>query len=208
MSEENKTQKNLLKELELLRERVSELEKLDTDRKKAEERLRYFQKAIDNASDAIGMSTPEGRHYYQNEAMTKLFGLNVEEVQGEEGPPSTVYVDEKIGREVFETIMRGDSWTGEVQMFGKDRKKLDIFLRADSIKDETGKVIGLIGMHTDMSECKLADEELKRNLEDLKEFKKATIDRENLLIELKREVNRLSKELGRPEPYDLSFLNE
>jgi len=43
-------------------------------------------------------------------------------------------------------------------------------------------------------------------LEDLENFKKTTIDRENKMIELKKEVNGLSKELGKSEPYDLSFL--
>jgi PAS domain S-box-containing protein len=77
------------------------------DRKKAEEKLLHFQKAVDSATDAIGMSTPEGRHYYQNEAFTKLFGLSVSEVDGASGPPGTVYADEKVGRKVFDIIMGG-----------------------------------------------------------------------------------------------------
>ncbi|HSR35693.1 MAG TPA: LytS/YhcK type 5TM receptor domain-containing protein, partial [Desulfurivibrionaceae bacterium] len=45
-----------------------------TKRKQDEEMLGLFKVLVENASDAIGMSTPEGMHYYQNEAFTALFG--------------------------------------------------------------------------------------------------------------------------------------
>ncbi len=104
-----------------------------TERKQAEEKLSYFQKAVERATDAIGMSTPDGRHYYQNDAFTKLFGLSVDEVDGDSGPPATVYIDEKVGRKVFDTIMRGGSFTGEVKMLDKGRNERDILQRAYSI---------------------------------------------------------------------------
>ncbi|MFH0798994.1 MAG: PAS domain S-box protein [Pseudomonadota bacterium] len=119
-----------------------------------EERLSLFQKAVDNATDAIGMSTPEGRQYYQNEAFTELFGLSVDKVDGTAGPPSTVYADEKAGRKVFDTIMRGGRFSGKVKILDKERNKRDIFLRAYSIKDKEGRVVGLVGIHTDLSKPK------------------------------------------------------
>ena len=153
----------------------------------AGERLKHFRKAVDSSSDAIGMSTPEGRHYYQNEVYNKLFGLNVEEVQGVEGPLSTVYANEKVGREVFETIMRGDSWNGEVKMLDKDSHEIDIYLRAYSIKDEKGKVIGLVGVHTDITERKQAEEELAKHRDHLEELvKKRTKELKEKNKELER----------------------
>ncbi len=134
-----------------------------TERTKAEKNLRYFRQAVESSSDAIGMSTSEGKHYYQNEVFTRLFGLNVEEVEGEEGPPSTIYKDEKIGREVFETIMKGGEWNGEVEMLNKHRDKLIIHLRAYSIKDKDDQVLGLVGMHTDITDQKQAEKQLQRS---------------------------------------------
>ena len=134
-----------------------------TEHKQAEEALRYFQKAIDSASDAIGMSTPEGKHYYQNKVFTELFGLTIKETDGEQGPPSTVYSNEKTGREVFETIMEGGSWTGEVKMLDKNRKEIDVFLRAYSIKDKKDNVVGLVGVHTDIASRKQAEEALRES---------------------------------------------
>ncbi|MGC1454806.1 MAG: PAS domain S-box protein [Nitrospirota bacterium] len=135
-----------------------------TDRRQAEEELLYFQMAVGSATDAIGMSTPAGRHYYQNEAYTKLFGLSVREVDGVSGPPATVYADEKVGRKVFDIIMNGGSFVGEVKMLDKDRKERDIYLRAYSIKNKEGKVAGLVGVHNDITERRRVEQQTKDTL--------------------------------------------
>jgi len=125
-----------------------------TQHKRAEEILNFFKSAVESSSDAIGMSSPEGKHWYQNKVFNDLFGgIGTD-------PPASVYVDEKVGREVFKTIMAGDQWTGEVEMYGKDKKVLNIFLRAYSIKDH-GKVRGLVGVHTDIMERKRAEKALR-----------------------------------------------
>ena len=95
-----------------------------TTRKQAEEVLRLFKDSVEHSSDAVGMSTPEGKHYYQNEAFERLFG------DIGDCPPAAIYVDQTTGKRVFDTIMAGEKWQGEVQMFKKDRTILDILLRA------------------------------------------------------------------------------
>lgn len=40
----------------------------------AGEALRLFKELVEHSTDAIGMSTPEGKHYYQNETFNNLFG--------------------------------------------------------------------------------------------------------------------------------------
>jgi PAS domain-containing protein len=45
-----------------------------TDRKEAEDALIIFRETVENSTDAIGISDPGGRHYYQNKAFTELFG--------------------------------------------------------------------------------------------------------------------------------------
>jgi two-component system cell cycle sensor histidine kinase/response regulator CckA len=140
-----------------------------TDRKRAEETLLYFQMAVSSATDAIGMSTPEGRHYYQNEAFTRLFGLSVSEVDGVSGPPATIYADEREGRKIFETLIEGGAFEGEVKMLDKDRREKDIFLRAYPIKDSKGKILGLVGIHTDITDRNRAEEETRRSERQLRE---------------------------------------
>lgn len=134
-----------------------------TEIKKTEEALLYYQMAVGSATDAIGMSTPLGRHYYQNEAFTRLFGLSVGEVNGVSGPPSTVYADEEVGRRIFDTIRKGGSFAGEVKMLDKDRNERDVYVRAYSIKNREGEVVGLVGMHTDITDRKKAEEKIRKS---------------------------------------------
>lgn len=128
-----------------------------TAQKQAEESQRLFKSLVENASDAIGMSTPEGKHYYQNEAFSRLFG------EIGEYPPDTLYVDREIGKTVFATMMAGQPWTGEVKMYARDRSILDIFLRAYPNIDENGKIVSLVGIHTDVTERKRMENALREN---------------------------------------------
>ena len=126
-----------------------------SERKQAEAVLLLFRNLVDNSADAVGMAAPNGKHYYQNPAFDRLFGAIGEH------PPETAYVDPEFGRRIFATIMAGGSWQGEVQMFGKDRTMLNIFLRAYAIKDAAGGILGLVGLHTDITERKQAEAALR-----------------------------------------------
>ena len=125
-----------------------------TERKQAEEEIKIFKNVLDSSTDAIGMATPEGNHVYQNRTFDEMFG-DIGDKR-----PETVFVNQNIGREVFKTIMRGDEWKSEVAMHGKDNKMFDILLRAYPVKNN-GKIIALVGVHTDISERKQAEEALR-----------------------------------------------
>ena len=127
-----------------------------TQQKRDEEALRRFQHAVESSSDAVGMSTPQGNHFYQNRAFDEIFG------EIGEDPPSTVYVDEAVGHEVFETIMSGREWTGEVRMSGRHGNLLDILLRAYPMKDQQGAITGLVGVHTDITEQRSMEAQLRQ----------------------------------------------
>jgi PAS domain S-box-containing protein len=126
-----------------------------SEQKKAKTDLNIFKNATESSSDAIGMATSKGRHYYQNKAFDEMFG----DVGND--PPGSIYVDKEVGREVFQTIMAGDKWSGEVEMYGKGGKLLYIQLHAFPINDDNGKIVGLMGVHTDITERKKMEEKLK-----------------------------------------------
>jgi PAS domain S-box-containing protein len=127
----------------------------DANCKQIEENLALFKKVVESATDAIGISTPEGRHWYQNAAFDALFGDIGED------PPVTLYCDQKVGAEVFEAIMAGGEWSGEVQMHAADGRVVDILLRAYAFTDETGRVLGLVGVHTDITTSKRSQDLFK-----------------------------------------------
>jgi two-component system, cell cycle sensor histidine kinase and response regulator CckA len=124
--------------------------------KQTEDNLRQFKEAVENSSAAVGMSTPEGKHYYQNRAFDELFGTVGE------NPRETLYVDPAIGNEVFHTMMTGGQWAGEVQMYARDRRLLTILLRAYASKNQQGIITALVSVHTDITERKQAEMELRK----------------------------------------------
>jgi PAS domain S-box-containing protein len=135
-----------------------------TERKRVQEELLLFKKAIEGSSDAIGMADKHGNHFYQNKAFTDLLGYTAEELHVV-GVAKRVYADQDVARDVFETIMDGGSWSGEVEDIAKDGHRLIVMLRADAIKDETGKIIGLLAINTDITERKKAEEALRESEE-------------------------------------------
>ena len=58
----------------------------------------------------------------------------------------------------------------------------------------------------DITERKRAEQELKQKMEELERFNRLAVGRELRMIELKRQVNELSEQLGKEPPYDLSLL--
>jgi PAS domain S-box-containing protein len=67
----------------------------------------------------------------------------------------------------------------------------------------------------DITEHKQAEEDLRRQAEELARsndeldrFNRAAVGRELRMIELKQQLNELSRQLGRPRPYKLDFLAE
>ena len=124
-----------------------------TERKKTEDELMIFRESVENSTDAIGISTPDGRHYYQNRAMTALLG------DVGDNPPSTLYVDRSKGEDIFRTLMSGGQWTGEVKMYSADRQIRDIDLRAYASRDSSGKITALVGIHTDITDRKREEKE-------------------------------------------------
>ena len=140
-----------------------------TKRKRVEEEVSYFKNALDSSTDAIGMSTPEGKHYYQNKTFDEMFGLLGED------PVPLAYADKKIGREVFKTIMGGGEWIGEIVMVGKEKQLLNVFLRAYAVK-KNDKIIALVGVHTDITERKMAEAALKEREDRLSKIMLVAID--------------------------------
>jgi len=176
-----------------------------TERKRADDEIKRISFAIDATSDAIGMTTADGHHFYQNAAFERIFGYTVEEVSHLE--PARMYVNEGDVRKVFETIKTGKSWYGEIDMIAKNGRRFPVSLRADAVRDKNGKIIGLIGVHTDITERKRAEEALITFSEDLEcQVNERTSDLTDVNLKLMTEVDirieaekQLTKSVGEKE---------
>lgn len=127
------------------------------DRKEVELRLLHIEKALAASGAAVGMSTAQGVHFYQNEAFTRLFGYTAQEL-GQTNGPMHVFADPAVGRSVFRTIETGVPWIGEMDLVAKDGRRFPAEMRADAVTDDRGRITGLIGVMADISERKQAEE--------------------------------------------------
>jgi PAS domain S-box-containing protein len=138
-----------------------------TERKQMEAKLVTILKAVESTSDAVGISDAQGRHFFQNQALSNLFGYaTAEELQAAGGGPIVVK-DPAVAKEMFERITSGKSWAGELEMVTKSGRVFPAYERADAVLDNEGKVIGLIGIISDITVRKAAEAQLQLTLADL-----------------------------------------
>ena len=98
-----------------------------------------------------------------------------------------------IGR----AVKVGGVYAGSVCVVYKDD-----FIPAEEDEEFMGIISSAISVEENR---KISEEELKKTIGELKHYKDVTVGRESRMIDLKREINKLSRELGRPEPYDVTF---
>ncbi|MDB9513956.1 EAL domain-containing protein [Kamptonema animale CS-326] len=134
-----------------------------TERKLAEEALVLTRKAVESSSDAVGMADATGTHIYQNQAFSELFEYEtVEEFNASGGIP-IVFADPAVADDVLKTIMSGNSWRGEVTKRTRSGQTIQVLMRADAIKDAAGKIVGLIGISTNITDRKRTEQELRQS---------------------------------------------
>lgn len=138
--------------------------------------------------------------------MYRLYGIRPEDFSGAyeawrkcvhpDDLPATshaVYEAEKNARE-FNTsfrIVRPDGNIRYIRAFGK-------VIRADD-----GTPLRMIGINYDITERKEAEKELLHRNQELEQFNKASVGRELRMVELKREINELCRQLGEKARYPL-----
>ncbi|MBP8819481.1 MAG: PAS domain S-box protein [Syntrophomonadaceae bacterium] len=124
-------------------------------RKKTEELLLSLNRALDNSSNAVMLSDPQGKKlYYQNKAFNALFGYTLQEINNRGGLPS-LFPDKEQARMLYMKLHEGNVWQGELDLYTRDGTMVPVVLYADRIINEEGEVMGLFGIYTDIRERKL-----------------------------------------------------
>ncbi|MBD2692537.1 PAS domain S-box protein [Anabaena catenula] len=131
-----------------------------TERKLAEKSLLRLLKAIESTSDAVSIAEISGQLSYVNPAFIDIFDYTESQLNANEGL-STNFQTKEVFKRVFETVHRGESWRGEVMMQSRSGESLHIDLRTDAIKDDTGQIVSVVSIYTDITQRKLIEEGLR-----------------------------------------------
>ena len=184
-----------------------------TERKQSEEAIRNSERlyrAIGETIDyGIWVCTPEGRNIYASETFLRLVGLTQEQFS-DFGWGDVLHPDdaERTIAAWQECVLTGREWDREHRFRGVDGHWHAILARGVPVRDERGEVICWAGINLDIGRLKQAEENLRTVNEELTRFNSATVGRELRMIELKKEINELYVQSGRPPRYPLDFEKE
>jgi PAS domain S-box-containing protein len=137
-----------------------------TEQKRAMEALTLLSHTVKSIGESISITDLHNNILFVNEAFLKTYGYTEQEIIGK--PISIVANDPVINdQEVLRETIKG-GWQGELVNRKKDGTVLSIFLSTSIVNDERNQPIGLVGVATDITEHKRAEEALQESNDKLR----------------------------------------
>jgi two-component system cell cycle sensor histidine kinase/response regulator CckA len=137
-----------------------------TQRKKVEEKLRLLNSAVLQSNDSIlitdeQLDFPGPKIIFINHAFTKMTGYTSNDVIGKtprvlQGP----HTDKSVLERLRQNLNNGDIFKGEAIMYRKDGTEYLQEWQITPLRDPTGKVTNYVAVQRDITELKLAEQEL------------------------------------------------
>lgn len=165
--------------------------------KRLEEELLRLRKAVDSTGNAIIMTDKKGVNViYHNDSLVNMLGYTTEELI--RGGAPIIYADRNTALEVYKALVSGRSWKGELELRTSDSRSIPVYLHGDAVRDETGEIVGIFGIYTDISERKLAEDKLhtaNQQLTDIIDFlpdATLVIDRNGKVIAWNRAIEEMT----------------
>jgi len=135
-----------------------------TDRKKTEENLKLFSRAIEEGMDGIQIVDLNGNIIYSNKAVEEIYGFSADELRGKH--VNEMNADKEFaGKVIIPSIKETGRWNGEIRVVHKDGREFPVWLSASMVKDNKGDPIAMVGIIRDMTEHKEAEEAIKESEE-------------------------------------------
>lgn len=204
-----------------------------TDCKESDRALREtnaLQRAIlQGAGFAIISTDARGVIEHFNPAAERMLGYSVEEVMRSRMTPEIFHADEEVtarARELsvelgcdvkpdFGAIVAkaalGQPDQREWTYVRKDDSRLPVLVSITALFDDEGMVTGYVGIATDLSERKRTEEKLRATLSELEMLNRVMMNREERVLELKKEINamclRAGKSIAYPSAMDGKLIN-
>jgi PAS domain S-box-containing protein len=128
-----------------------------TERKLAEAKITMLAHAVESTSELICITDLDDRFVFVNQAFQKIHGFTEAEILGK--TPDILYSPRNPPELLAEVLKqtRLSGWRGEVLDRRKDGTEFPVYLSTSLVKDQTGGVIGLLGVAQDITERKRAE---------------------------------------------------
>ncbi len=130
-----------------------------TDRKRAEEALRWLEKAVETMELGVTITNTEGKIVYTNPADASMHGYTVEELIGKD---ARIFAPRDLWKPMARAQMQDmDTWTRESINVRKDGSPFPVQLMSGAVTNAAGEPIGMVTLCEDITERKRVEDELK-----------------------------------------------
>ncbi len=143
---------------------VRKIEESKLERKKAEEGRARLATAIDQASEIVMISDPEGIIQYVNPAFEKITGYTSEEAIGQH--PSFLSSgdqDKAFFEEMWTTLQQGEVWSGNFINKKRDGSIYEEEATISPVKNNEGQIVNFVAVKRDVSREVLLEKQLYRS---------------------------------------------
>lgn len=140
-----------------------------TGRKKAFDEIRKLSLAVEQSPASVIITDKDGKIEYVNPRFSEITGYNLSEVIGK-NPRflQSGLTKKKIYADMWNTILSGNKWMGEMQNKKKSGEFYWEFNYISPIKDEKGNITHFLALQEDITEQKKSLKRLRQNEEQLK----------------------------------------
>ena len=167
MKDQSKTKQGLIQELVSLRERITELEQSESERKRVDDVLRLDSEILANMVEGVHLTRfDDSVIIYANQQFECMFGYDPGELIGKHvsivNAPSEKS-PEAFANEIIKTLKQAGAWNGEVRNIRKDGTSFWCYANVSTFKHpQFGEV--WISVHQDITERKRAEAQLHASL--------------------------------------------
>jgi len=167
----------LRRELRRLEDRDAQVRDAQAALREGEQQLYMQNMALQSAANAVMITDREGRITWTNSAFTRLTGYTAAEALGQ--TPRLLKSgrhDQEFYQRLWETILSGQVWRGEMTNRRKDGSLFTEELTITPVRDERGAISQFIGIQQDITERKRAEGALREGEEKFRNLVENTSD--------------------------------
>lgn len=138
---------------------VLEINRDITERKQRErENQEQYRTIVRTANEGIWLIDKQAHTLYTNERMAVMLGYTVEEMAGRRVPEFVFPDDQPRAQEHIGRNLQGNFEQFDFRFCRKDGSPLHVLACTSPVHDGRGEIVGAVGMFTDMTEHKQAEE--------------------------------------------------
>jgi PAS domain S-box-containing protein len=122
--------------------------------------LRFRAQLLEAVEQAVIATDAQAHILYWNRGAERLYGWSAEDVLGR-NLGEVIVAPELLerGLEIMALLRDGKSWSGEFEVRHRDGSQIPVLVTDSPIRDQGGRLVGIIGVAVDLTERKQAERE-------------------------------------------------